>query len=143
MSKQKLIIEAGKYYRTRDCQKVYCRSVNLPSPKGFHKFTSKYIVDILTIDGAYMITAKGMYSIYENSPEDIISEWTEPVETRTFKSPKQLAKALLKGQKWKLSIDKNYCYWDTKYNKYCLNGETMDQVWGYADGLAIWTRVKD
>lgn len=138
----KLTIKAGKYYKTRNGKKAYCVAVALPSPDGFSKYN--YPVLVATDNRKYTTTLKGFYCRASSpSDNDIVSEWIEPVVTRTFKSPKQLVKALLKGQKWVCEGYNNYCYWDTKYNCFNIGVSIMDSTWKYADGKTIWTRVKD
>lgn len=136
----KLIIEAGKYYRTRSGKKAYCVAVVLPSPDGFYK--DEYPVLVVTDRHIYSTTINGLsYSVSSPDATDIVSEWVEPVIARTFKSPTQLAKALIKGQKWVCDGDKSYCYWDTIYSKFRVGPYDMKLTWSYADGKTLWTKV--
>lgn len=141
-------IEAGNYYKTRDDQKAYCVAVDLEVPEGFgsnSKHPCKFI-----LQESYHITTGIDGTLYENNKAalDIVSEWTEPKQTKVFKSKKQLAKALMKGQKWKLQGKTSVCYFkedsliDTSNPfRYRTDDMPMIGVWSYADGETVWERV--
>ena len=141
MSKPLLTIEAGKFYKTIDGQIAFCTAVELPPPEGW--YINPYIVCMSIESNFFSVTTKGKEYSSGTGFLDIISEWAEPVETRTFKSPKQLAKALLKGQKWKAKTCNYYCYWDNVSHIFKVGSTSMSNTWNYADGKTIWTRVKD
>jgi len=79
----------------------------------------------------------------------------EEPQTRTFSTKKELAEALLRGEKWSPSIEGfAYNHQFAKYNeridgnpfRYGDNSSgfrTLIVHWHYCDGKTLWTRVND
>lgn len=130
-------IKAGKYYKTRDGERAYCTAVELDSPERWK--VSSYPVHLVKETSIIATTVDGFcYANGHHSGDDIVSEWVKHIETRTFKSPKQLAKALLKKEQW--STKSIYtCRFD---NGFYSGSGPMKYSWKYADGKTLWTREK-